>query len=80
MFAIVHSREGALKAFIFLTISQFKEDTMCRQLLLIKKFNPTLRLSKRPQCRPMYREKKIQRKYDVFLTIYGLYTLQQKNS
>lgn len=69
IFAIVYSTEGALKAFIFL-----REDTIYKQLLLIKRFNPTLRLTKRSPCRQMCREK-IQRKYDVFLTMCGLHTL-----
>lgn len=46
---------------------------------LLKRFNPTLRLTKRSLCRWMCREK-IQRKYDVFPTICGLHTLQNKSS
>lgn len=67
------------KHFYFLLFLCLREDTMCRQLLLIKRFNPTLRLTKRSLRRQMCREK-LQKKYDVFLTMCGLHTLRHKNS
>lgn len=59
-----------MKVFIFVLLF------LClRQLVLIRRFNLTLRLtSKGLLCRQMCREKS-QRKYNAFIITYGLCTL-----
>lgn len=72
----VYSKESVLKLFIFLIISVLDtEKTQCaRQLLLIKRFNPTYKTHKRSVSRQMCRGE-MQRKCYAFITIYGLNTL-----